>query len=122
MTDVTLTGASSAKQLDWAAINWKIIECNVKRLQMRIAKATREGRPGQVKALQWLLTHSKSAKLLAVKRVTTNRGAKTPGTDRVVWRILNKNTKQRCSSNVKAIKHNRYEECISPSAMASSDP
>jgi RNA-directed DNA polymerase len=36
--------------------------------------------------LQWVLTHSRSAKLLAVHRVTTNRGAKTPGVDNVRWR------------------------------------
>jgi len=32
-------------------------------------------RKGQT--LQWVLTHSRSARLLAVHRVTTNRGAKT---------------------------------------------
>jgi len=45
---------------------------HVRRLQMRIAKAVKEGRPGNVKALQWdLLTHSFHAKLPAVKRVTS---------------------------------------------------
>jgi len=39
-----------------------------------------------VKALQWLLTHSLHAKLLAVKRVTTNKGKKTPGVDGVLWK------------------------------------
>ncbi|HUK92208.1 MAG TPA: reverse transcriptase N-terminal domain-containing protein, partial [Blastocatellia bacterium] len=38
------------------------------------------------RVLQWVLTHSRSAKLLAVHRVTTNRGAKTPGVDNVRWR------------------------------------
>lgn len=53
---------------------------------MRIAKATQAGRHRKAQALQWLLTHSKAAKLLAVHRVTTNRGAKTPGVDNVLWR------------------------------------
>jgi RNA-directed DNA polymerase len=53
---------------------------------MRIAKAVKEGKPGKVKALQWLLTHSHHAKLLAVKRVTSNKGKKTPGIDGVLWR------------------------------------
>ena len=53
---------------------------------MRIAKATQAGRHRKAQALQWLLTHSKVAKLLAVYRVTTNRGAKTPGVDNVIWR------------------------------------
>ena len=60
-------GASSTSA-NWDAIDWQPIEANVRRLQMRIAKATREGRWGKVKALQWLLTHSFSAKLLAVRR------------------------------------------------------
>jgi len=53
---------------------------------MRIAKATQAGKHRKAQALQWLLTHSRTAKLLAVHRVTTNRGAKTPGVDNVVWR------------------------------------
>jgi len=40
---------------------------------------------GKAKALQWLLTHSLSAKLLAVKRITSNKGAKTSGVDKVRW-------------------------------------
>jgi RNA-directed DNA polymerase len=53
---------------------------------MRIAKAAREGRWGKVKALQWLLTHSFSAKLLAVRRVVRNRGRNTAGVDGCLWR------------------------------------
>ncbi len=59
----------SAKQ--WKAIDWQETRRQVRVLQMRIAKAVNEGRPGKAKALQWLLTHSFNAKLLAVKRVTT---------------------------------------------------
>jgi len=78
-------GASS-KVANWDAINWRTIERQVKRLQMRIAKATREGRWGKVKSLQWLLTHAFSAKLLAVRRVSRNSGRKTPGVDGIVWK------------------------------------
>jgi RNA-directed DNA polymerase len=53
---------------------------------MRIAKAVQEGRHGKVKALQWLLTHSFYAKALAVKRVTSNKGKKTPGVDGILWK------------------------------------
>ena len=52
---------------------------------MRIAQATKEGRWGKVRALQRLLTHSYSGKLLAVRRVTENQGKKTPGVDREIW-------------------------------------
>jgi RNA-directed DNA polymerase len=37
--------------------------------------------------LQWLLTHSFAAKLLAVKRVTENSGKNTPGVDGVLWKF-----------------------------------
>jgi len=77
-------GASSAAST-WDAIDWQSAEKQVRRLQMRIAKATREGRRGKVKALQWLLTHSFSAKLLAVRRVVRNRGRKTAGVEGVIW-------------------------------------
>jgi retron-type reverse transcriptase len=53
----------------WDQANWPRIEAEVKRLQVRIAKATREGRWGKVQALQRLLTRSQSGKMLAVKRV-----------------------------------------------------
>src|SRR5438874_1739342 len=71
---------------DWKAINWMAIRQQVRRLQVRIAKAIKNGDYRRASALQWLLTHSRAAKLLAVWRVTTNRGAKTPGVDNVVWR------------------------------------
>jgi RNA-directed DNA polymerase len=71
---------------DWNFINWKKVESSVRSLQLRIAKATREGKTGRVKALQWMLTHSFDAKLLAVKRVTENKGKRTPGVDNIRWK------------------------------------
>ncbi len=79
----TLTGAPSTWK--WADIDWFVVENQVKRLQMRIAKAVREKRYGKAKSLQWLLTHSFYAKVLAVKRVVQNKGSKTPGVDGVIW-------------------------------------
>ena len=38
-----------------------------------------------MRQLQRLLTRSTSAKALAVKRVTENRGRRTPGVDRAIW-------------------------------------
>ena len=80
------TGAPKTCDLKWDTINWKFIESQVCRLQMRIAKAFRDKKYGKVKSLQWLLTHSLYAKLLAVKRVSSNKGAKTPGIDKVIWK------------------------------------
>ena len=40
----------------------------VKKLQMRIAKAVKENRVGKIKSLQWTLTHSFYAKAIASKK------------------------------------------------------
>ncbi|WP_374089592.1 group II intron reverse transcriptase/maturase [Methylomicrobium lacus] len=85
MTAAMPVGASSAA-LSWDAIDWQAVAMQVRRLQLRIAKATREQRWGKVKALQWLLTHSLAAKLLAVKRIGQNRGRNTAGIDGVTWK------------------------------------
>lgn len=79
------TGALSDKRGDWDAIEWGPVRHAVRRLQVRIAKAVRERRHAKVKALAWLLTHSSHAKLLAVKRVVSNKGRRTPGVDRKIW-------------------------------------
>jgi RNA-directed DNA polymerase len=78
--------AASGKMTAWAQMNWPKFERQVRRLQARIVKATREGRWGKVKALQRLLTCSFSGKALAVKRVTENQGKHTPGVDQVTWK------------------------------------
>ena len=80
-----LTGAPSANGNNWKAINWQKVRREVRRLQIRIAKAVRDSRYGRVKALQWLLTRSFSGKALAVKQVVSNRGRKTPGVDGAIW-------------------------------------
>ena len=72
MTVDLFAGASSNKVSDWEAVDWPKIRQVVRRLQLRIAKAIRAGKYGKAKALSWLLTRSRSAKLLAVKRVTEN--------------------------------------------------
>lgn len=77
--------APSHAASNWQSINWFQAEIAVKRLQMRIAKATKEGRWGKVKTLQRLLTHSFYSKSLAVKRVTENQGKHTPGVDGITW-------------------------------------
>ena len=78
-------GASSDRVRYWQGIDWARCHREVRRLQARIVKAQQAGKHGRVKALQWLLTHSFSGKALAVKRVTENRGKRTPGVDGVTW-------------------------------------
>ena len=69
----------------WKSIDWKKAEAEVNRLQARIAKATQEKKWNTVKRLQYLLTHSYYAKVLAVRKVTTNKGKNTPGVDKELW-------------------------------------
>ncbi len=83
----------STSSESWSSIDWKKARREVRRLQMRIAKVVdalpgtvQEGKYGRVKSLQWILTHSFYAKTLAVKRVTSNKGRKTPGVDGVLWK------------------------------------
>ena len=78
--------ASSGLPQHWSQINWDQCERQITRLQVRIAKASREGRHGKVKALQWTLTHSFAARALAVRWVTQNKGRNTAGVDRVIWK------------------------------------
>jgi len=85
MTAVATAGAVSHAAVEWHAIDWPKAHRHVRRLQARIVKAVQAGRWGKVRALQHLLTHSFSAKALAVKRVTENPGKRTPGVDGILW-------------------------------------
>ncbi|CAB5587014.1 Group II intron-encoded protein ltrA [Citrobacter werkmanii] len=69
----------------WHAIQWRHHHRQVRKLQVRIAKATSDKQWRRVKSLQRMLVHSFSAKALAVKRVTENPGRRTPGIDRQTW-------------------------------------
>ena len=73
-------------KLQWNQIDWKKAEEQVNRLQIRIVKATLEQKLRLVKRLQYLITNSFYAKALAVKRVVSNRGKKTPGIDGEFWK------------------------------------
>ena len=72
-------------------------------MQFRLAKATQEGNWRRVKALQRMLTHSFSAKALAVKRVTENQGKRTAGVDRELW-----DTPQQKYAAIARLKKQRY--------------
>ena len=69
----------------WKSINWHQVEKSVNKLQTRITKAAIQNKWNLVKRLQYLLTHSYFAKLLAVRRVTQNKGKRTPGIDGEKW-------------------------------------
>src|SRR5262245_45357041 len=99
----TYTGAFSNTKVTWSTIKWHRVYRNVRRLQARIVKATQAKRWGKVKALQRLLTRSFSAKVLAIRRVTENKGKKTPGVDGEVW-----NTPEKKSQALNKLKHQGY--------------
>ena len=103
LSDVDAAGASFHGVTDWHAIEWQKVNKNVRRLQVRIVKATQEGRWNKVKALQRLLTHSFSGKALAVRRVTENQGKNTPGVDKVIW-----NTPQKKINAVYSLRQRGY--------------
>jgi RNA-directed DNA polymerase len=76
---------SKETEILWKNIPWKAIEKRVNKLQSRITKAIAAGKGGLAKKLQYLLTNSFFAKLLAVRKVTTNKGKNTPGIDKCLW-------------------------------------
>lgn len=84
-TQKLCAGAPSRESVTWHNLNWAKCHREVRKLQVHIVKATREGKWGKVNALQWLLTHSFSGQAMAVKRVTGNKGKRTPGVDHVLW-------------------------------------
>lgn len=103
-TQETCAGAPSHASVTWHGIDWAKCHREVRRLQARIVKATREGRHGKVKALQWTLTHSFSGKALAVRRVTENQGKRTPGIDGITW-----STPEAKSHAVQSLKRHGYQ-------------
>jgi RNA-directed DNA polymerase len=104
MTTAQAVGAVSREAAEWYATDWQTINRNVRRLQVRIVQATKESRRGRVRALQRLLTHSHSGKVLAVRRVTENNGKKTPGVDQEIW-----DTPEKKTQAVHALKRRGYQ-------------
>ena len=104
MTTARAVGAVSREAAEWYAIDWPTIHRNVRRLQVRIVQATKASRWGRVRALQRLLTHSYSGRVLAVRRVTENNGKKTPGVDQEIW-----DTPEKKTQAVHALKRRGYQ-------------
>ncbi len=82
--DEKRTDRSLASQ--WNSIDWNEVILRVNRLQTRIAKATYNENWNLVKRLTYLLTQSYSARLLAVRTITQNRGRRTAGVDGQLWK------------------------------------
>ena len=99
-----LAGAAPEPTPDWHSIDWKKVWRTVRRLQARIVKAVAEGRWNKVKALVYLLTHSFSGRALAILRVVSNSGAKTPGVDGILW-----NTPEAKSAAFSTLRRHGYQ-------------
>jgi RNA-directed DNA polymerase len=69
----------------WKSIDWHLVEKSVNKLQVRITKAVKQNKWHHVKRLEYLLTNSYYAKLLAVRKVTQNKGKRTAGIDGKKW-------------------------------------
>ena len=69
----------------WDYLNWTRIMKQVNKLQSRIAKAVKSNKNRLRKRLNYMLKKSYYARLLAVKKVTENKGGKTPGVDGEIW-------------------------------------
>jgi RNA-directed DNA polymerase len=83
-SDKEIMSRSAKIVYKWDEINWRKLERSVFKLQKRIYQASKSGDWKRVHRLQKLLLKSKSAKLLAVRRVTQiNKGKKTAGIDGV---------------------------------------
>ncbi|MDM8522891.1 reverse transcriptase N-terminal domain-containing protein [Desulfococcaceae bacterium HSG8] len=70
------TGAPFSGKPSWQSINRKTVGESVRRMQIRIAKAVREGRFGRAKAIRWLLTHSFYG--IGIRRYVKIRGDANP--------------------------------------------
>ena len=77
--------SSAERKTVWKGIDFARCERRVRKLQVRIAKAQKEGRYNKVTALQHILVTSFEAKGLAVRKVTSNKGKRTAGADHVLW-------------------------------------
>jgi len=85
MSSTRLQASSGLKRPTWHSIDWAGCYRQVRSLQRRIVQAVQAGAWRKVKRLSYLLVHSFAARALAVRRVTENKGKKTPGVDGVLW-------------------------------------
>jgi RNA-directed DNA polymerase len=77
--------ATPGETCEWHLIDWGLVEQFVGKLQTRIAQAEMSKDFRRANRLSRSLVRSWQAKALAVKRVTTNQGKRTAGTDRELW-------------------------------------
>nr|AYE93292.1 DNA polymerase [Termitomyces sp.]AYE93309.1 DNA polymerase [Termitomyces sp.] len=75
----------TTKYQNWQHIPWDEVNERVRDLQDRIVKATLDNNMRIVYQLQNQLVTSVEGRALAIRRVVTSSGGKTPGIDKVTW-------------------------------------
>lgn len=70
----------------WHRLDWKDINEQVAKLQNEIVQETIKGHKAKVMKLQRKLICSLAGRAKAVRKVVTNKGSKTAGTDGVIWK------------------------------------
>lgn len=84
-SDAPDAAPADEQRCEWHSIDWKAVTLFVSKAQSRIAQATKDENFRRAARLQRGLVRSWQAKALAVRKVTTNQGKRTAGTDRELW-------------------------------------
>jgi RNA-directed DNA polymerase len=71
--------------MNWNSIKWPLVEKILVKSQWRILEAYKKGDMKKVERLQNILIQSFAARVLSIRKVTTNLGARTPGIDKVLF-------------------------------------
>jgi RNA-directed DNA polymerase len=80
--DTDMVNGPEGAVFDWDAVDWRMVEDQVRQLRQRIFKASQVGDLKRVRNLQKLMLRSRANTLLSVRRVTQrNAGRATAGVD-----------------------------------------
>lgn len=83
------TCATSDIAKAWESIDWNKAEAYVKKTANAYRKGSSTGQDRQSEIFAGLFIHSFYGRALAVRRVTSNKGKKTAGVDKVLWSTPN---------------------------------
>ena len=79
-------GMAQQRNTEWERLPWGELRRELRHWQAEIVRAERAGNQRKVFALQDQVIRSQTARLLAVRHVTSSGGKYTPGVDHEVWR------------------------------------
>jgi RNA-directed DNA polymerase len=80
-------------KLQWHDINWQHVNKFVSNIQYKMVVAYRKGNLNEVYNLQYRVIMSYEGRALAVRKVSSNKGNKTPGVDKILWNSPSKKLK-----------------------------